>query len=386
MHDTSARTRILFFRQGTFSHINDRVGSWMREQFPHLELVEIDILQEVIKSSRFVVWRGAATALGTYLQRVALGDQDFRDCYYRTPYMFHAIRRLVAERYASLAASALFSIQTQSLYDSSIDGLPNFLYTDHTHLANLRYPGADPSRLFSARWIKLESLIYERVRMNLVMSSFVRNSLIEDYHCDPARIAIVGAAPNMEPPDLLPDNANYSSQTILFVGIDWERKGGPVLVEAFREVLQKLPTARLVIAGCSPAVSLPNVEVLGRVPLSRVSQLLLGASVVALPSNREPQGINAIEAIDHGIPVVASSIGGLPEVVDDYQCGRIVPPGDATALAAALVDILSDPDLCRRYGEAAREKARTHYAASVVSRKMGDAIRKALELVPVGQA
>jgi glycosyltransferase involved in cell wall biosynthesis len=220
--------------------------------------------------------------------------------------------------------------------------------------------------------------------MNLVMSSFVRNSLVEDYHCDPSRITIVGAAPNMTPPDALPDNGNYANQTVLFVGIDWERKGGPLLTEAFREVLRKLPNARLVIAGCNPAVSLPNIEVLGRVPLSRVSELLLRASIVAMPSNREPQGISAIEALMHGIPVVATRIGALPEMVDDFQCGRIVPPGDAPALAAALLDILSDPALCRRYGEAGREKARTHYSAAVVSRKMGDAIRRALDLDPVG--
>jgi len=386
LQESPAPTRILFFRQGTFSHINDRVASWMREQFPHLEVVEIDVLQDVIKSSPYVVWRGAATALGTYLRRVAMGDQDFRDCYYRTAYMFHAIRRLVAERYTSLARSAAFSIQTQSLYDSGIPGLPNFLYTDHTHLANLQYPGADPKRLFSASWIKLEGSLYRSVRMNLVMSSFVRDSLIRDYQCDSSRITVVGAAPNMDAPDALPDNANYSNQTVLFVGIDWERKGGPVLVDAFREVLRKLPNARLVIAGCNPVVPLPNVEVLGRIPLARVSQLLLRASVVALPSYREPQGINAIEAIMHGIPVVASRIGGLPEVVDDHRCGRIVPAGDAPALAAALFDILSDPALCRRYGEAAREKARTHYSAAVVSQKMGDAIRKALDLEPAHRA
>jgi glycosyltransferase involved in cell wall biosynthesis len=382
LHESSPHTRILFFRQGTFSHINDRVATWMREQFPHLELVEIDVLQDVIKQSPTVIWRGAATALGTYLRRVAMGDQDFRDCYYRTPYMFHAIRRLIAERYSHLAQSALFSIQTQSLYDAGIAGLPNFLYTDHTHLANLQYPGADARKLFSARWIKLEGSIYQSVRMNLVMSSFVRDSLVRDYQCDPARIAVVGAAPNMDAPTALPDNDNYANQTIVFIGIDWERKGGPVLIEAFREVLRTLPNAKLIIAGCSPVVPLPNVEVLGRVPLPQVSRLMLRASVAVLPSFREPQGINTIEALMHGIPVVASKIGGLPEVVDDHQCGRIVPAGDAPALAAALIDLLADPAKCKRYGEAAREKARSCYAAPVVARKMGDAIRGALELEP----
>ena len=194
------RTRILFFRQGGFSHINDRVAGWLREQFPREELVEIDILQDVVKSSRTLVFRAAATALLTYSRRIARGDRDFRDLFYRTSYLFHAIRRMVAEKYSILAASSLFSIQTQSLYDAGIEGLPHFLYTDHTHLANLRYPVANSARLCSARWIKLETALYHRVRTNLVMSSFIRDSLVGDYGCDPSRVAVVGAAPNLPPP------------------------------------------------------------------------------------------------------------------------------------------------------------------------------------------
>lgn len=57
MDDLPRRTRILFFRQGSFSHINDRVAGWLREQFPDLELVEIDVLKEVLE-------RPAASSFG----------------------------------------------------------------------------------------------------------------------------------------------------------------------------------------------------------------------------------------------------------------------------------------------------------------------------------
>jgi glycosyltransferase involved in cell wall biosynthesis len=372
------RTRILFFRQGSFSHINDRVAGWLREQFPDRELVEIDVLQEVIKPARAVVWRGAATALLTYLPRIARGRQDFRDLYYKTAYIFHAVRRLVAEKYSGLAPSCLFSLQTQSLYDAGIDGLPHFVYSDHTHLANLCYPGATRDALASARWIELERELYRRARRNLVMSGFVRQSLVEDYGCDPAAISFVGAAPNLPPPNSPPDNDNYSNRTILFVGIGWERKGGPVLIEAFERVLEKIPDARLIIAGSSPEVRLRNVDVVGRVPLPEVSRLLRRCSVLALPSWREPQGVNVIEALMQGIPVVATNIGALPEMVQDKKTGRIVPAGDAPALSSALIDLLSDPALCRQYGQAAWDDARARYSSSVVSRRMGEAIRSAL--------
>jgi glycosyltransferase involved in cell wall biosynthesis len=223
--------------------------------------------------------------------------------------------------------------------------------------------------------MKLESALYHRTEANLVMSGFIRDSLVEDYGCEPSRVAVVGAAPNVPPPDSLPDNAGYSNRTILFVGIDWERKGGPLLVEAFGKVLEKLPDARLIIAGASPDIGMANVEVAGRVPLAEISRLLLRSSVLALPSWREPQGINPIEALMHGIPVVASDIGALPEIVENGKTGRIVPAGDVEALGSALMELLSDPALCRRYGEAGRESGRARFSSAVVAQRMGDAIR-----------
>jgi glycosyltransferase involved in cell wall biosynthesis len=376
--DLSRRSRILFFRQGSFSHINDRVAGWLREQFPGREVIEIDVLQDVLKPERRILYLAAATALVTYLPRIAAGHRDFRDLFYRTPLLFHALRRLIAEKYAALAPTALFSIQTQSLYDAGIEGIPHFLYTDHTHLANLRYPGATRSRLFSPRWIELETSVYHRVRCNLVMSAFIRDSLIQDYHCDPARIAVVGAAPNLPPSPAIPDNADYSNRTILFVGIDWERKGGPVLVEAFRKVRKTLPDARLIIAGATPHLHEPNIEIAGRIPLAEVSCLLLRSTVLALPSLREPQGVNAIEAMMHGIPVVATNIGALPEMVQDRKTGLIVPPNDPDALATALTDLLSNPIRCRRYGRAARQSAMDRFSSPVISQRLGDAIRSGL--------
>ena len=373
-------SHILFFRQGAFSHINERVAGWLREQFPACDLIEVDILQDIIKPSRYVVGRAGATALLTYLPRILQGDRDLRNIFYRTPYLFRAIRRRIAEKYSVFKPTTLFTFQTQSLYDASMEGIPHFLYTDHTHLANLRYPGANRRQLFSPAWIQMERNLYHRTAANFVMSDFVRNSLIEDYSCDPAKVEIVGAAPNMPPPATPPDNDGYTNHTILCVGVDWQRKGGPILIEAFRRVLAKFPDARLLIAGASPAINAPNIEIHGRIPPAEVSRLLLRSSVVAFPSLREPQGIFPIEALMHGIPVIASNIAAIPEVVHDGKFGRLIPPRNADALATALLDLLSNPALCRQYGEAGRQHVDAHYSSGLVSRRMGAAIRASLAL------
>ena len=66
------------------------------------------------------------------------------------------------------------------------------------------------------------------------------------------------------------DNRHYGNKQILFVGVDWQRKGGPELIEAFKRVLQKHPDARLAIVGCSPELSTPNCDIVGRVPVDQV--------------------------------------------------------------------------------------------------------------------
>lgn len=379
MHDIiPSRSRILFFRQGAFSYTNDRLTRSLAQEFSDLDIVEIDILRDVVKPLSSVVFRGAAAAALTYLPRILAGDHNYYNLFFRTPFIFNAIRRIIATKYAPLARTALFSIQTQSLYDASIDGLPHFLYTDHTHLANLNYPGANTSQLAARSWIKLESSIYHRVRKNLVMSGFVRDSLTNDYSCDRSRVSVVGASPNLTPNGAPLNNADYTNRTILFIGIDWERKGGPILLSAFRKVLDRIPDARLIIVGASPRVDLPNVEILGRLPLAEIPPLILRSSLFAFPSLREPYGIAAIEALMHGIPVVATNIGALPEIVEDGVSGRIIPPGDVNALAETLISLISDPALLRRYGAAGQQSARARFSQDIVTRRLGDAIRSSL--------
>jgi glycosyltransferase involved in cell wall biosynthesis len=88
-----------------------------------------------------------------------------------------------------------------------------------------------------------------------------------------------------------------------------------------------------------------------------VPELLARADVVVLSSRSEGLPVSVIEAMAAGLPVVASSVGGLPELVADGETGILVPAGDAVALADALARLLDDPELRRSYGAAARRRA-----------------------------
>jgi glycosyltransferase involved in cell wall biosynthesis len=141
-----------------------------------------------------------------------------------------------------------------------------------------------------------------------------------------------------------------------FLGRLTREKGVDVLEAAFRQLRRRHPDIRLAVWGEGPLR-----RRLGRVPGSLlggptddVASALAAVDVVAVPSRREGLGLAALEALALGRPVVASAVGGLPEVVRHGAWGWLVPPGDPGALARALADLLGDAAVRRRMGEAGR--------------------------------
>jgi glycosyltransferase involved in cell wall biosynthesis len=141
---------------------------------------------------------------------------------------------------------------------------------------------------------------------------------------------------------------------LLFVGRLRIRKGVEVLLEALP------PGARLLIAGDGEHRAAvkggPGVKFLGRCDAGRVRGLLKGAAALVVPSIYEGMPLVVLEAMEAGLPVVASRVSGIPEVVEDGVTGWLVPPEDPRALAAALSQALEDPGEARRRGEAGRRR------------------------------
>ena len=174
-------------------------------------------------------------------------------------------------------------------------------------------------------------------------------------------------------PVVPPRAALAAVPTLAFAGRLVPEKGLDVLLEAFRRVRERLPEARLVIAGDGPerdALALRvaalgqgrHVERLGHRPRAELDARLGSAWVQAVPSIwEEPFGLVAPEAMMRGVAVVASDAGGLSEIVEDGRTGRLVRRGDPGALAEALLGILSDRELAERMGRAGRERALEHF-------------------------
>jgi glycogen synthase len=180
-----------------------------------------------------------------------------------------------------------------------------------------------------------------------------------------------------EPPPGFP----ASGPVIAFAGRLEPRKGVDVLVEAMREVWERFPDAHLVLAGHdSPGrrgpmserllrlagPSVKRMHLLGHLGPERLYPALAAADVVALPSRWEAFGNVGLEAMALGCAVVLTTGGGFEEYCRHRQDGLLVPPGDAGALAAALIELLDDPELRGRLSSSAAEKA-TEYDAPVIA-------------------
>lgn len=143
-------------------------------------------------------------------------------------------------------------------------------------------------------------------------------------------------------------------------------KGHEVLLRAFAEARAELPGLWLDLAGAGPlapelrsrAAALgvgEAVRFLGAV--TPIGPAYESAAVTVVPSLGEGFGMVALEAMERGRPVIASAVGGLPEIVADGETGIVVPPDDASALSEAIVALVSDPAKAAAFGAAGRRRA-----------------------------
>jgi glycosyltransferase involved in cell wall biosynthesis len=152
---------------------------------------------------------------------------------------------------------------------------------------------------------------------------------------------------------------------VLFVGRQFHRKGGDVLVESFRRVRQQLRDARLVIAG-QPIGSVggAGITCLGDLDKNspggwaELAAAYAEADVFAMPTRFEPFGVAFVEAMHFGVPCIGPRAWAVPEIIADGETGFTVPVDDVEILADRLIRVLSDRAMARRMGEAARRRAR----------------------------
>ena len=236
---------------------------------------------------------------------------------------------------------------------------PYVLLLDHTRaLAEAspgwRAAGVPPPLRYGGGWFAREAAVYRGAAALATFSANAARSLVRDYGVAPERVQVVGAGANVFP-DTAPRRDDGA--TVTFVGYDFARKGGLVLLEALRILRGRVPKARVLVAGAAPPAPVAAGAVfLGPVGTEELPALFAQTTVFALPTLQEPFGLAFLDAMACGVPCVGTRVEAVPEIVRDGDTGLLVPPGDPVALAAALERLLLDPSRARAMG--ARGRAR----------------------------
>ncbi|MGQ9531467.1 MAG: glycosyltransferase [Desulfotomaculales bacterium] len=153
-------------------------------------------------------------------------------------------------------------------------------------------------------------------------------------------------------------------------------KGHRYLLEAAQRVVQVRPEVRFLVVGAGPGRGSLEAYA-GRLGIAKqvkftgfvedVASLLGAVDLVVVPSLWEGFGLTAVEALNVGVPVVATAVGGLPEVVRPRETGLLVPPGDSEALAREILWALSHPVEVRAMAERGRDMVRREFTARIMA-------------------
>jgi glycosyltransferase involved in cell wall biosynthesis len=274
-----------------------------------------------------------------------------------------AERLLARERFDLVAAPA-----GSSLVSFLPPGLP-VLYSSDATFDQVRDYYPEFSRLF-ARSVRhgneLERRAIARARWLLYPSPWVADFAQSFYAADPARIHVVPYGANLDDPPSAETASRLPGRdtcNLLFIGVDWLRKGGDIAVATFDELVRAGIPARMTVVGCTPPDEAlrPGIRVIPfldknvSAERSQLDALYADAHFLFVPTRRECYGIVFCEAASFGVPVVATDTGGVSGIVREGENGRLLPPeAGGPEYAKLIADLFASPDRYRALREGSR--------------------------------
>jgi glycosyltransferase involved in cell wall biosynthesis len=338
--------------------------------------------------------RTLEVALNQIVRRAAIPDMGFRALRLREPFdLVHVHAHPVV--LSGLKGTAL----VMSEGSSSAVYLSDYLGWDEARLTR-RYRRA--RRLYHVLGIHDRLLSLDRVNRAYVFSHWARELNIR-WGADPAKLEVI--YPGFPTPSL-PEPEWHENFTFLFVGSDFERKGGFEVVAAFAQLAADDPRVRLVVAGSDSEERNPDRLVHSWVPETRrlelaarlrdleragkimriawVEQKALRESVFpaadafVMPTYAEGFGFTNVEAMSFGLPVITSTVGPASEIVEHGVTGLLVTPGDVGALHDAMAKLAAEPTYARQLGERGRAHFQAKFTLARFCTELGDLYRRAV--------
>ena len=219
--------------------------------------------------------------------------------------------------------------------------------------------------------------LFQGARGFVAWSSWTKASFVNDYACREEDVAVI--PPGIHLDEFAPGDRAHELPRILFVGGDFARKGGELLLEVFRKRLRG--KAELCLVTKAPVADEPGVSVHRNVGANSDALRALYATcdLLALPTRADCFPLVCMEALAAGLPLVASRVGGIPDAVREGVTGHLVAPDDAGALGDALESLVIDSSRRGRMALACRAEAAERFEARTNARRLFEFVRSRCE-------
>jgi glycosyltransferase involved in cell wall biosynthesis len=276
----------------------------------------------------------------------------------------------------------LWRFRSHVPYLVAMDGTPLWYARNELWYA---LPKFDPTTPTSRLKHELTRRVYARAFHLLPLSRSCRDSLIDDYGIPPERITVVPPGINLET-FACPDRSAPSPDrpfNILFVGADFSRKGGDLLVTlATRPEFQDVEFNLVTRSYRGPAA--PNIRVHDRMTTNSepLVRLFREADLFVLPTRADSHSIASLEAMAVGLPVITTPVGGIVDIIQDGETGFLVPRDDLEALADRIRRLRQDRAMRIGMGLAGRKRVETHFNGATVAATVVGLLRRAAESRP----
>ena len=225
----------------------------------------------------------------------------------------------------------------------------------------------------------IENKAIKKSKTQVYSSDWAAQYVIKNYHADPDKVFVVKFGANLNPiPDRNTLVRDFSkSIQLFFIGVDWERKGGAIVIETLDILIKKGYDISLVVCGCIPPVEHPQMKVIPKLDKNnekdnkRLNQLFNDSHILFIPTRADCTPIVFCEAAAYGLPIITTDTGGVSSIVENGQNGFALPlSASADNYANTIMQLINQPEKLNELSQISRKKYETEFNWDVWAKKM----------------
>ena len=239
---------------------------------------------------------------------------------------------------------------------TKLNNIKKFSYHDNNLMALLKSSSQSYTcKKKISKAYHFEKKVYDGLDAIFTMTAYLKNSFVDDFYIPENKVYNVGFGVNISYEDYKKD---FDCKTIIFVAKDsFYKKGGGVVVKAFKKAKKYIKDAKLLLVGQNLRINEDGIEVIGfldkRNPqnFKMLKAIYQQASLFVMPSPEEAAGNVFLEAMAHKTPCIGADRGSTPEIICNNNCGDVIKPGSADELSEKMIYFLNNKDLLKEMGE-----------------------------------